>query len=162
MFNLDGSPHWVMTMNRKCPCGTWHYDTDGEILKQLPPHIMNLYPVNPTWAKDRGQCHFHKSTTDNVFDELMITYTNGNMASKLLLKAINQEYKNKLAAYYTMCKAHGETPMPYPKKDGEFIKQWPPQGPTIWKKYQEAATVNCHRHHHQCIICTTSTSPISL
>jgi len=69
----------------------------------------------------------------------LITYTNGDLCSRLLYNAINKNYKDKIKSYFSKCRRLNKTPQQYPKKYGEFMVKWPPKGQAIRTLYEEGA-----------------------
>jgi hypothetical protein len=138
IHGLDGPPSWAMVMNYRCQgtCKRRIAANSGELLCCLPEHIANQYPVDPRYA--RGNQHIAKCATD-VFEEIILTYTNGDLCSRLLYNSVNKAYIDKVTSYYSFCRSINKKPETYPKKDGEFIVKWPPQGGAIRKLYQDAA-----------------------
>jgi hypothetical protein len=138
IFGLDGPPAWAMVMAYTCQgtCKRKVAANDGDLLCSLPDHIYDLYPVEAKYA--RGNLHIAKTATE-VFAKIMVTYTNGELCSKLIYNAINNSYKDRVKSYYAHCEDMRKKPQPYPKKNGEFIVKWPPKGQQIRTLYREAA-----------------------
>ena len=87
-------------MSMQCTkCWTRYDANDGAILCRLPAHAAAAYPVDTKYALSNKNSHLGKSTTD-VFDLLMTTYGNGDLCSRLLYNAMNQDYLSQVADYY--------------------------------------------------------------
>ena len=73
----------------------------------------------------------------------MTTYGNGDMCSRLLYRAVNEAYLERVASYYSyhkQCARSNKAVAAYVRKDGTFIKAFPPLGDTIREAYDEACT----------------------
>jgi hypothetical protein len=75
----------------------------------------------------------------------MLTYGNGEMCSKLLFNAINQNYLARVTSYFSLAKecknlSPATAIQPYITKDGCYIKQYPPSGDTIRDMFDEATS----------------------
>jgi hypothetical protein len=138
IFGLEGPPSWAMVMFYHCQgsCKRRIAANSGDLLCCLPEHIANEYPVDPRYA--RGNQHIAKQATD-VFEEIVLTYTNGELCSRLLYNSINKAYTDKVTSYFSLCRSLNKKPETYPKKNGGYIVKWPPLGGSIRKLYQEAA-----------------------
>jgi len=142
LFGLDGPPSWCIVMKMSCPCCKRCFDSNSrEVLLSLPAYLANQYPVETKFALPNHSFHMTRDATD-VLDQLMLTYGNGEMCSKLLYTSINTTYIRKITDYISYPQAHrgSETVAPYIVKDGVYIKQYPPWGETIRDVYNEAAT----------------------
>jgi len=131
IFGLEGAPQWAIVMTMKCPCCKQRFNAnDGAILCRLPAYAATAYPVEPKFAQSRN-CHVSRTATDS-FDLLMTTYANGDLCSRLLYNAVNQAYLSKISAYYSYHKcqreAEADNVLPYPAKDGWYVKYYPPLG----------------------------------
>ena len=141
IFNIDGMPSWAMVMQYQCQgCSKSFAGNDGELLCKLPAHIASQYPVEPKYAT--GQFHISQGAS-NIFEELMITYGNGNLCSRLLYNAMCKAYTIKLMEYYSLCKMLNKKPEEYPKKNKGFITIFAPNGASIRKLHKVAANSKC-------------------
>ena len=77
----------------------------------------------------------------HLFDELMVTHGNGDLCSKQIYSGINKDYEDRQMRYYSFCVSTGQKSEDYPKKDGEWLVTFPPQGDTIRQLYDAAC--NC-------------------
>ena len=143
IFGLDGPPAWALVQVYRCEggCGCTTHANNGNLLAKLPPFASAAYPVEPKYA--RGIQHIDKNAT-SLFDELMLTYGNGDLCARLLYKAINRNYKDKAMSYFSMCDALELKAEKFPEKDGEFLTAYPPQGDTIRAHYNEATSSDWH------------------
>jgi hypothetical protein len=97
IFGLDGAPQWCMFQYMQCTrCKSNCSANDGEILARLPLYAAEAYPVESKYAVSAANNHLGRSATD-VLDLLMTTYGNGDLCSRMLLDAVNREYKQKVA-----------------------------------------------------------------
>ena len=62
----------------------------------MPPHLAALYPVTPKYA--RGNAHLSKAMTVWL-QEIIQTYGNGGMFSRLLYNGICDYYFDKVECY---------------------------------------------------------------
>ena len=141
IFGLDGAPQWCMFQYMQCTtCRVNYSANDGEILARLPLCAAEAHPVESKYAVSAANNHLGRSATD-VLDLLMTTYGNGDLCSRMLLDAVNREYKQKVANYYTY---PGKRAKPYIQKDGEFISTnaFPPLGATLRTTFDKAASSN--------------------
>ena len=140
MFDLEGPPTWAIVMVYKCPCCKATFDAnEGAVLCKLPAFAANTYPVDPKFAQCRRNSHISRKATD-VFDLLMTTYANGDLCSRLMYNAVNRSYMTKISAYYSNHKVAGTSGVkPYPRKDGEYLKVYPPVGALIRDMFNVAA-----------------------
>jgi len=140
IFGLDGAPQWAIVMTMKCPCCKQRFNAnDGAILCRLPAYAAAAYPVEPKFAQSRN-CHVSKTATDS-FDLLMTTYANGDLCSHLLYNAVNQAYLSKISAHCSYHKGQREPKnvLPYPAKDGWYVKYYPPLGSLICNMFDSAS-----------------------
>jgi hypothetical protein len=97
IFGLDGPPAWAIVFHYNCPCCQKPSSVNnGELLTSFLEHVSSKYPVEPKYA--RGQQHIVKAATD-LIEELMVSYTNGDLISKLLYNAINKDYAARIKSY---------------------------------------------------------------
>jgi len=142
IFNLHGAPSWCMVMSMTCPCCRRRYaSNDGAILVQIPQYAALAYPVESKYALPNKNCHLGRSVTD-ILDMLMPTYGNGDLCSRLLYDAINRAYLRSAASYYSYNGKRIEKHQEYVKKNGEYIRAFPPLGDGIRDVYDEAANSN--------------------
>jgi len=136
VFGLDGAPLWCIVQSMLCRKCKRRFDANSSaVLLKLPAYVALTYPVATKYAFPNRNCHLNENAT-KVFDHLMLTYTNGEVYSKLLFNSINRAFIKKLKIYYS---AGGRKGRPYLAKDGEFIKQYPPLGDTVRSMHDEAS-----------------------
>jgi hypothetical protein len=143
IFGLDGQPAWAIVPRYDCPCcNALIHANDGELLASLLDYMACCYPVAPRYAK--GKSHVSKTATD-VFETLMVTYGNGDLVSRLLYSAINQDFLSRITSYYSIWKHNGQgkSPLKFLEKDGEFLVLYPPTGETFRNSYDDAASSTC-------------------
>jgi len=146
IFTLDGPPMWCIVMVMTCdPCNIRVKSNDSRVLCMLPPHVANSHPVDYRHALAKKSCHLARNAT-NVFDNLMTTYGNGEICSRLLYDVINRDYILRLASCcsYLGLQQSTEKPSEHPIRDGEFIATHPPLGDSIRDAYNEAANNSCN------------------
>jgi hypothetical protein len=140
IFNIDGPPTWCVVQSLKCDkCSRRVFANDGEVLCRLPMHVAALYPVDSKFAGNRNS-HVGRSATD-IFDQIMTTYGNGDLCSRLLYNALNRCYLERVASYYSYWKHNKErnkSITKYLEKDNEYIRSYPPLGSTIRDLYDDA------------------------
>jgi len=89
-----------MVMSMQCTKCSIRFDAnDGVILSRLPAYAAAAYPVDTKYALSNKNSHVGKSAT-GVFDLLMTTCGNGDLCSRLLYNAMNQDYLSQVADYY--------------------------------------------------------------
>ena len=143
IYAIDGAPMWCMVMSMVCSCCKRRINAnDSEMLCRLPAHVAAAYPVHSKYALGNKNSHIEKGTT-NVFDQVMTTYANGDLCSRLLYSAVNNAYLERVSSYYSYFKEkkqqHGSVaPKPYVQKDGVFIKTFPPTGETIRELFDDS------------------------
>jgi hypothetical protein len=138
LFRLAGAPSWCIVQQYTClSCKNRVNANDGRLLMSLPEYVRNAYPVDPKYA-DCPTATFHLDRDcSSLVDELMPTYGNGDMLSRMLVSKVNQDYLRRFSEYLSFWKAYqlatGDTRPPplYPEKDGVFITAWPPTGDAI-------------------------------
>ena len=137
IINIDGPPDWVIVMKYKCDsCGKMFAGNDGAILQDLPLYIRAQYPVYPRYAT--GRWHLSRPASD-LFEELMMTYGNGELASRLFYGMINKHYIWRLEEYLSYHAHHDRTCDEYPLKDSEYIRYTLPSGAALRALYEEVS-----------------------
>ena len=128
IFSMEGAPAWAIVMIYKCDCcGRLVFGNEGELLVKLPEFAALAYPVEPKYA--RGKSHVSRTATANIMEELMLTYGNGELCSRLLYGAINKDYTIRVLNYLSWCKSTNNQPETYyPARDGGLIVKYPPLG----------------------------------
>lgn len=122
-------------MSMRCRKRNRRFDAnEGKVLFNLPDYTANLYPVDTTYAREDHESHLSRATID-VFSDLILTYGNGKMCSRMLYNAINRSYLGRVKSYYWKWKekkaalANGTTKIKeYVPKDGLYVKTYPPLG----------------------------------
>ena len=139
IFRLDGPPMWAMVMNYQCcECNSEFSANDPRLMRSLPHWIRSMYPVEPQYTNPRSTWHLHKSVT-RLFPQLMITYGNGELFSKMIYEGINTDYERPTAEYFSYHSCCRRTSLeaeqsqtdgeqlsvsqciPYPTNPGEFL-----------------------------------------
>jgi hypothetical protein len=147
IYTLQGAPQWCMVMSMTCPsCKSRHNANDAVILSRLPAYAMLAYPVDTRYALLCRNSHLGRDAT-NVFDQILPTYGNGDLCSRLLYNAINRCYIERVSSYYSFYDGTSGTLEDYIEKNGEYLKSFPPLGYTIRDIYDEA-TNNPHNPWH--------------
>ena len=137
IYRIDGPPDWAIVMKYKCgKCPKQHNANDGAILHQLPEYIRANYPVYPRYAA--GTYHLNRPASD-LFEEMMITYGNGDFFSKLMYNSINKHYLTRLEEYLSYHQTKNLKCDRYPEKDGEFLSTAPPTGTSLRSLYETVA-----------------------
>jgi len=143
VYMIDGPPSWCMVMSTVCSrCERRVNANDSETLCRLPAFIASSHPVDSKHALGNKNSHIGKGAT-SAFDQVMTTYANGDLCSRLLHSAINSSYLERVSNCYSYFKeknAAGNTtrPKPYIQKNGVFIKAFPPTGDTIRDLFDDA------------------------
>ena len=138
IFNPDRPPDWVIVMKYQCPrCKMNVVGNDGCILQQLPEYIKRKYPVYPRYAQ--GQWHLSRTAAD-LFEEVMMTYGNGDLVARMFFQAINKLYISRLEDYLSYHAHTGGKCQPYPDKDSEYIKYSLPTGTSLRDLYEKVST----------------------
>ena len=138
IFGIDGPPQWCMVQHMECSsCGAKFSANEAPILAGLPPYAAQAYPVETKYALSDKRSHLARSVTD-ILDLIMVTYTNGELCSRLLYDSINRSFKERVADYYSY---PGKRTKDYIAKDGEYIRSnaYPPLGDALRRFYDEAA-----------------------
>jgi hypothetical protein len=133
IFHLNGPPDWAVVQIYKCSCcagTTWA--NDGRLLKSLPPHVRDSYPVLPTYADPAGKskCHLHR-TASVLFEEMLLTTSSASAFSQMMYRAMNESYLRRQQAYlgelaYLQQQGKKVNAVPYVVKDGQYITTFPP------------------------------------
>jgi hypothetical protein len=120
--------------------------TDCDVLSRIPLHIASNYPVDPKYALCNWESHVARTATD-IFDQIMTTYGNGELCSRMLYNAINRAYLQYVASYYSFYKEYRRqfptrivNAKEYVRKDAEFIPLYPPLGDSIFDLYDAASS----------------------
>jgi len=143
LFGIDGPPAWCMVMRMTCSCCRRDFNAnEAAVLLSLPGYIAQQYPVETKYALTSHSFHLTDAAT-NILDNIMVTYANGELCSRLLYSSINKAYVQKITGYYSYHRTHKAAAssakvIEYIRKDGVYIKQFPPQGDTIRDMYDEA------------------------
>jgi len=141
LFGTDGPPSWCMVMKMVCSCCKRDFNSnEAAVLLTLPAHVSQHYPVETKYANTSHSFHLcHQAT--NVLDNIIVTYANGELCSRLLHSTINRAYLQKITSHYSYHRAKATTNViEYIPKNGTCIRQFPPQGDTIRDVYDEAST----------------------
>jgi len=118
---------------------------EGEVLVNLPDHAADYYPVDHNYAFPNYGSHLSRNTTD-VFSSLTLTCGNGEMCSKLLHNCMNRAYLRRVKSCYSKLKEKKESTqdekpiLECVKKDGVYIKTYPPLGDTIRDMFDDASS----------------------
>ena len=140
LFGSSGPPRYAIVMHYRCSaCKTCFQGNEGRFLAKLPPWMAMAYPVEPKYA--RGMAHLTRDAT-HMLEHSMLTYGNGDYFSRMIYSGINTDYKDRQTRYYSFCASTGQKSEDYPKKDGEWLVNFPPQGDTIRQLYDDAASSN--------------------
>jgi len=141
MFMIDGPPIWCVVQTLACSCCKRNVKAnDSETLCRLPAFVAADYPVDLKYAVGGKHSHIGRGAT-NVFDQIMTTYANGDLCSRLLCSALNNAHLEKVAkyhSYFTEKNAATATVKPYIQKNGQCIKLFPPTGETIRDLFDDA------------------------
>lgn len=149
IFGVDGPPAWVITKSYECPecpgpTKRIYKGTDGDLLVMLPEWVASHYPVDPQYAIPGAMQHLAKMAT-TIFEDLMLTYGNGDLCSTLMFSSINSCYRKQAMSYYSKCKRKKfEKPAPFPERDGIYITKYPPTGNTVRNIYDQASASTCN------------------
>ena len=103
IYSFDGPPMWAIVMTYTCEdCGRETKANDPRLLKALPFWVSQTYPVDPKYItpKKNNPWSLHRSASD-LLQMLMTTYANGEVVSKLIYRAINQNYETRAAEYFS-------------------------------------------------------------
>ena len=132
----------------ECKSPTIH-GNDAKLLVSLPEYVRNAYPVDPRYAT--GTFHLDRDCTE-MLDEIMPTFGNGDMLSRLLYSRINKDYLRRFTEYLSYWKAYQivaakvegiqMSPPKYPEKDGDFITAYPPPGDALRDLFDHACSTN--------------------
>ena len=142
IYDLNGAPSWCIIMTMVCGCCRRRFNANnGEVLVNLPDYAADEYPVDSTYAFPNYASHLSRSTTE-VFSSLILTYGNGEMCSKLMYNAINRAYLRRLKSYLSRAKEKKTRAHMYIRKDGVYVKTYPPLGDTIRDMFDEASSSN--------------------
>ena len=179
IFHFNGPPIWCIVMSYKCgTCSNRFEGNDGRLLSILPPHVRDLYPVEPKFASPNVSTthHIHRDVTV-LFDDMLATYSNGTHISRCIYRVLNNDYKRRATCYFslwnhaqaTLPETFGTfTPPPFPKKDCEFITFFPPTGSQILEGFEQASRstltlsgVSDYMRHVREIQSVTTTSMIA-
>ena len=102
IWSHSGLPTWCVLMTYECPeCKTRYQANDCRLLFTLPPHVQAAYPVEPNYAWNRHNFHFHKDFSDELQNQ-MRTYGNGKVISEKLSQKLLKEYERKLYTFYSL------------------------------------------------------------
>jgi len=129
IFGVDGPPSWCMVMKMSCPCCRRDFSAnEAAVLLTLPAHVAQHYPVETKYALTSHSFHLDRNAT-NILDNIMVTYTNGELCSRLLYSSINRTYVQKITSYYYYHRTQKSTRKvaDYIQKNGAYIKQFPPK-----------------------------------
>ena len=144
VFNLQGAPHWCVIQKMACNrCRRCFDSNDGEVLVNLPDYAADAHPVDATYAGNFAS-HLSRNTTE-VFASVLLTYGNGEMCSKLLCNSFNRAYLRRLKSHYSKWTEKKPTIQNENqvseciKKDGEYIKTYPPLGETTRDMFDAAS-----------------------
>ena len=137
IYRLDGQPDWAIIMKYQCNCCTAIFDgNDGRVLINIPEYIRKQYPVYPRYAT--GKWHLSKSCSD-LFEEIMMTYGNGDFFSRLLYNAINKKYLAKIEDFLSYHVHEKHECLSYPAKNGEFLSCSIPGGDALRNLYEQVS-----------------------
>jgi len=142
IFSLEDSPAWCMVQSMVCTKCKRRFDAnDSIVLVVVPPFASQEHPVDTKYALNDKASHLSRTTTE-VFDNILVTYGNGELCSRLLYNTLNRAYLKKVKSYYSYLSLHGanENVLKYIEKDGECIKTYPPQGDKIRDMFDQAAS----------------------
>jgi hypothetical protein len=104
LFRLSGPPTWCIVMSYVCTdCKTRIDGNDGRLLVSLPEYIRNAYPVEPKFASSTSSLHLDRDLT-HWMEELMLTYGNGDLLSRIIFLNWNKDYVRHLAEYLSYWK----------------------------------------------------------
>jgi hypothetical protein len=144
IFTMDGAPDWAIVMSYRCQgtCGALVPGNDGRLLSTIPEYAALAYPVEPRYAAGNVHSHLARSAT-TLMDEIMLTYTNGELCSRLIYKSINKDYNDRLLSYLSWCKKTNKKPEKYPTLDGGFLVRFPPTGQSIRDTFT-ASQLSCN------------------
>ena len=140
IFCVNGPPKWAIVFKYRCNCCEVYTDSnDGRLLKSLPPHVAQAYPVEPKFAQPL-KWHIDHVASD-LFEALMGGYGNGNMFSKnILYPSIVKEHSRRAEVYYSKCQQYNKkygnrysSSPPFVKLHGEYITCYPPDGSNLRK-----------------------------
>jgi hypothetical protein len=148
IFRVDGAPSWCIVQSYKCiVCHNTINGNDAPLLLSLPEYVRHAYPVDTKYAGVGSTFHLMRSASD-MLEDLMLTYGNGDLVSKMLRRAIDNDYLHRLQSYLSYWRtmrrsieSRGEscdmaTPL-YPDKDTDFASL-PPTGATLRELYDKA------------------------
>ena len=154
LFDLQGPTSWAIVQTYKCPtCNNRTWDAnDGELMCKMPPHLASKYPVETKYA--RGNSHIKRGAT-RVMQQLMVTYGNGDLFSRLLFDNLKELHVDATENYYSYCESYEQAhpnddkfePGEYPEVYGEWITKFPPLGGTIRKLYDDGC--NSKWNHYE-------------
>ena len=143
-------------------CKQYVRGNDGKLLIMLPEYIRNAYPVEPKFASDTTNFHIDRDWTD-IIEELMLTYGNGDLISKMMYARRNRDYTRKLSEYladwagYQAVSNDADrlTTPPYPLFNNEWITHYPPAGDGIRDLFEDACHSRCTPYgvsdHDRCV-----------
>jgi hypothetical protein len=118
---------------------------------KMPPHLASKYPVETKYA--RGNSHIKRGAT-RVMQQLMVTYGNGDLFSRLLFDNLKELHVDATENYYSYCESYEQAhpnddkfePGEYPEVYGEWITKFPPLGGTIRKLYDDRCNSNWNHY----------------
>jgi hypothetical protein len=99
IFSFYRPASYCISMVYKCNnCNISLNGNDGTLLNTLPAYAQYAYPVDAKFAT--GRSHL-ASDSSFLLNEIMCTYGNGEMASRLFLQARVKDYEKKMIGYYS-------------------------------------------------------------
>ena len=141
IFGVSGPPKWAILFKYRCNCCKEYIDSnDGRLIRTLPAHVAQAFPVETKFAQPKSKWHLDNVASD-LFDALMGGYGNGNMFSKnILYPSIVKEHSRRAEVYYSKCQVYlkkwgnrDESSPDFVKCHGEYITCYPPDGAALRK-----------------------------
>jgi len=134
-----------MVQRLKCNCCKRKaFANCAETLCRLPAFVASTCPVDFKCALPKKNSHMGKGAT-SVFDQVITTCGNGDLCSRLLCSAINNDCLEKASNCHSCFKekhkrdtATTTPPKPCVETIGGFMKTFPPTGETVRDLFDDA------------------------